>query len=203
MDKQITLSNEEAFRAYIAGNTEALKILTNNFEYYIRSKASKIVALANDEAVEYRDLYLVGQTSLFNAVQLYRGDHIPFTPFATTVIYHAMLNHLASMTTPTSRLNRRGISLDDVLYEDNDSLLIADSIGEDVETSEGGLYAPRSIGYFADFFLANFSEDEMALIERKIEGYSYYEIRQFMQLSKRKLDALILKIKKRHQDALN
>lgn len=201
MDKHFTLSNEQAFRAYATGNVDALQIMTNNFEYFIRSKSAYYVTIANDEAVEYRDLHLIGHTSLYNAIRLYRGDSIPFTAFAITVIQNAMLNHLASMTTPTSRLNRRGISLDDFMYVDNDSLLMSDSIGEEVNTEEGGFYAPRHIGFFQDFFLANYTEVELAIITAKIEGYSYHEIREQMQISKRKFDALIVRIKKKQQDA--
>jgi|GEM_PF-913050 hypothetical protein len=203
MDKQITLSNEQAFRAYAAGNVDALQMMTNNFEYFIRSKAAYFVNIANDEAVEYRDLHLIGHTALYNAIRLYRGDSIPFTAFAITVIQNAMLNHLASMTTPTSRLNRRGISLDDFMYVDNDSLLMSDSIGEEVNTEEGGFYAPRHIGFFPDFFLANYTTLELTIITAKIEGYAYHEIRERMQLSKRKFDALIMGIKKKHQAALD
>lgn len=200
MDVKNKLSNEQAFRSYSAGNVEAANIINDNFEFFIRGKAAYFVTVANDSAIEYNELEIVGKIALQTAISSYKGDVIPFTAYAIRVIENAMKNHLASLTCPTAKLSRQGVSLDDVLYDGNDSLTISDSIGEVYDLDEIGYYSPRAIGYHLDNVLPVLTDLEKALLNLKLAGYSYLEIRQKLDLSKRVMDRTIAEMKKKYRD---
>ena len=126
---------------------------------------------------------------------MYRGDQIPFVAFATVVIQNAMLNVLKQERSPTASLIKRGISLDERLFEDNNSLLISDVVTESCNAFNLGVYKSTEIGYFEDLLPAKLNELECNVLARKLQGYSFQEIRESLNVPKRKLDAAIARLK--------
>lgn len=195
MSFKYAISNEQAFRALVSGESSAALIIIQNFLYYIRGKAGLYVNTNDNLSVDYNDLCLVGHCALINAIKMYRGDQIPFVAFATVVIRNAMLNVLKQERSPTASLIKRGISLDERLFEDNNSLLISDVVTESCNAFNLGVYKSTEIGYFEDLLPAKLNELECNVLARKLQGYSFQEIRESLNVPKRKLDAAIARLK--------
>lgn len=189
------LSNEQAFRALASGEASAFSLLMQNFTFFIRGRAGFFVAMYDDVRLDFQELDSIGQLGLMSAIKLYRGDHIPFPSFATVVIQNAMLNYIKHMRSPTVKMLQNGISLDESLFENNNTLLMSDIITEQSMEKLLGLYSPADIGYIEDRTPCNFNEFELKVIELKLKGYTYDEIRKKLKVPKRKLDHTISQLK--------
>ncbi|MDY0214529.1 MAG: hypothetical protein RBS24_03305 [Bacilli bacterium] len=189
------ISNEQAFRALVAGNKEAKYILLANFDHYIKAKAGQHIITNVDHGLDFNELVLVGKSALTNAIHTYRGNVESFASYATVVIQNAMANYMKQYRSPTARITRFGISLDDYLFDDNMTLLVSDSIAEVQNPDDLGFYEATSIGYFEDLLPIGLEKEEIIVIREKLLGFSYQEIQKKLNMPKRKLDTLICKIK--------
>ncbi len=194
------VSNEQAFRALVSGATEAKQIILDNFENFLKAKAGQFYVTNSDHGLDYNELVLVGRIALNNAIYSYRGGAEPFAAYATVVIHNAMANYMKQYRSPTARLMRHGISLDDNLYDDNDSLLMSDSICEVQDPDCLGFYEPTDIGYFEDLLPVSLTEEELLVVEERLQGYNYQEIKEKYKFPKRKLDAIIATIKEKFRN---
>ncbi len=193
------VSNEQAFRALVSGNKAAKAIILANFEHFIRGRAGQHFVANLDDGLDFNELLLVGKTALTTAIYTYKGDVESFASYATIVISNAMANFMKKYRSPTARLTRYGVSLDDFLFDDNTSLLVADSIGEYQDPTSLGFYEPTAIGYFQDLLPVALCSLEMLVIEEKLKGLNYQEIQAKHNIPKRKLDRAIAKIKSKFQ----
>lgn len=196
MSLTFSASNEQIFRSIVAGEHNALGIILANFNPLIRSRAGHYLTVYEDYGLEYVDLEVVGKSALLTAIKLYRGDNIPFAAFASVVIQNAYRNFVKQVTRPTSLLGKWSISLDGYYNENNTTLLISDSVS-DSEMMELGLYRPSAIGYFEDVIPFPCESIELEIIESKLNGYNYQEIREKLDLPKRKLDEIIAILKEK------
>lgn len=194
MGSKISLSNEQLFRAYTAGNQEALSQIINNFDNFIRARAAILLAANRETGIEFSELEFVGKSAFYAALKSYRGDASPFAAYVTVVIFNAMRNHMMRLNNPTETKLRNSISLDGNRQNDETNLLISDSITE-VSDEDYGYYKPHPISYFEDTLEGDITELEMKVLKSRLEGYSLKEIAEKHSLSKRKLDAIIEQIK--------
>jgi len=194
------VSNEQAFRALVSGAKEAKQIIIDNFENFIKAKAGQFYVTNCDHGLDFNELVLIGRVGLSNAIYTYRGGVESFASYATIVIHNAMANYMKQYRSPTARIMRNGISLDDCLFDDNNSLLMSDSICDIKDPDCLGFYEPSDIGYFEDLLPISLTEEERIIVEERLRGYNYQEIKEKYNFPKRKLDALIATIKEKFRN---
>ena len=191
------VSNEQAFRALASGNKEAKFIIIANFENYIKGRAGQFIATTSDQGIDFNEFLLVGKAALGIAIYTYRGGAESCASYATVVIQNAMANYMKQHRSPTSCLTRYGLSLDENLFDDTNSLLMCDLITETHNEDDLGFYEPRSIGYFEDILPVPLTEEDLLIVEERLLGYNYREIQKRHNFPKRKLDTLIARIKEK------
>lgn len=191
------ISNEQAFRALVAGNKAAKAVILANFEHFIRARAGHHFVTNFDEGLDFNELILVGKTALTTAIYTYKGDVESFASYATIVISNAMSNFMKKFRSPTARITRFGLSLDDFLFDDNTSLLVSDSIADFIDPESLGFYEPHAIGYFHDLLPVSLGSLEVLVMEEKLNGLTYQEIQAKHNIPKRKLDRTIAQIKEK------
>ena len=197
MNSKILVSNEQAFRALASGDKHATTIILGNFAFFVRGRAGFFMSIYDDIQLDFNELVSVGHIGIINAIKLYRGDAIPFAPFVTVVIQNAMLNYVKQMRSPTAKLLLYGLSLDDTLFEDNNTLLISDIVSEEEDDELLGMYNPKAIGFVEDHLPANLIPLELLVIKWKLKGYTYAEIQEMFNIPKRRLDETIALIKRK------
>lgn len=147
------------------------------------------------KGVEQEELFQEGLISLFDAIDSFREDiEAPFYSFSFLCMKRHIKTQIRKYNSKGTRQFYNSLSLDMKISED-DNLYLQDLISQEQ-------YGKTSyITYFEDDLKELLASDFLSNIEKKVlklrvEGYSYQEIADILELSSKIVDNTIQKIKR-------
>ena len=186
------ISNEEALLVAAHGDQEALGFIRRNFLNLIRKISGRKYQENLDLHIDFDELIYAGEIALHHAISTYNIGNVPFAAFAQVVIERGINSVIRAHRSPTNTMFRTAISFDGPIGDEDDSLTMSDIVGtDDFYTSK--TFETTMICHLQDLILPEFSDEEFLLIKRKMEGYSFMQIMEQENISRRRLEATLKK----------
>lgn len=190
------ISNEEALLTAAHGDESAKQIVRDNFRNFIKKICGKHYQENKDLQLDFEELLLAGEIALNHAMGAYDNGNIPFAAFAQVVIERGIYSLIRTQRGPTNAMFRNAVSLDGYANEDDDSLQISDIVGvDDIFTAKK--FDSTMLEHMPDLVSASLCKEEAAVIKLRIEGYTFAEISNLKNISRRSMDALIQSIREK------
>lgn len=192
-------SNEDALVKAKEKDDEAILFLVNNFRFFIRKNAGLLANTYRNVRIDYDDLEMVGIKAVLHAIEMHNRPEIPFAAFCTTIIKNAMWNMIQQEYSPTTQQFNDALSLDELLFNDNDTFTLADAVGEIDPHFDSQNVGNGSVEFLEEMLVFEFSEEELNIIKARLKGYNSLEIRAKFNLSKRELDIVLKSIREKYE----
>ena len=172
-------------------STEACEFLLRKYSPLVRKIARGYFLIGADED----DLIQEGMLGLYNAINTYNSDKSSFTTYCTNCVNNAMKDAVKSSNTKKNSPLNNSVSLHQSVADEEESPLI-DLITTNVDSLEMVLQKEDYYGLI-NLIKTNFSQAELAVLKLYLQGLTYAEIAENLNITNKKVDNCIQKIKKR------
>lgn len=192
------MSNEEAILVYGLGDPTIFNRILHNFQFLIRKVSGEVYHRSHyRDILDFEDLIHAGHAGLKQAIETYRFGEVPFAAYAKTVIERAVNAVSRALDAPTMRMMNNAQSLDDYVCDEKEGLRLCDVVGvHDVFTTQE--FSSEMIYDISDFIHFDVDEIEQKVIIAKILGYTNHEILEHYQMSRRQLQSVLTRLRKKH-----
>ena len=179
----------------------ALNYLVEKYKKVIWRIITSATNKYQPKGVEKEDLFQEGLIALMDALSSFRDDiRAPFFSFALICIERQVKGYIRRFNSLTTRLNYNALSLDMYVSED-ESLYLRDVIPANQQNIS-------YITLFQDDLLALIDQEnsiltniEKQILSLKVEGYSYYEIGEKLDISTKHVDNCIQAVKRKTRNS--
>ncbi len=186
----------ELLYLYRVDREAASHLIVNQYHRLIWSIVLKFQGAMNQMGISKDDLFQEGMLGLLEALECYREDlKVPFRNFACLCAERQMRSLIRKHSGLNYSIIHNSVSLDQSLVDD-DSMLVMDTIADsDCFNDPVWLFYYRySIDQVKEM-MANFSDFEKDVLNYRALGYSYKEIAEATQVSYKRVDNTIQKLK--------
>ena len=196
--------NDYELVSYIRDNNEdASEILYDKYKPLIEKNARRLLKYCKYNGLEINDLIQEGMLGLSKAIESFSDSkEASFYTYAKTCIERRQLTAIIASQRQKHKLLNESISFE--AYDDDttnvntvDAMLVDNSYNP-----EALMYDYENSTEFVDKVSKILTNFEMQVFELKISGFSYIEISEILDKSKKQIDNAIQRIKYKIKDAL-
>lgn len=197
--------NDYELVSYIRDNNEdASEILYDKYKPLIEKNARRLLKYCKYNGLEINDLIQEGMLGLSKAIECFSDSkEASFYTYAKTCIERRQLTAIIASQRQKHKLLNESISFE--AYDDDttnintvDAMLVDNSYNP-----ETLMYDYENSTEFVDKVNKILTNFEMQVFELKISGFTYIEISEILDKSKKQIDNAIQRIKYKIKDALN
>lgn len=173
-----------------AMNETALKILLKKYEKLSRSIIYQFQK-KEEQRSNYEDLLQLSKLKLMQAIESYREERdVPFACFYNEIFRHALIDYFRECYTYKGYCEYRSVSLDLQISDVNEQYHLIDFM------------VPEAIGISSEVcdrissLKRKLKPLERRIIDLRVQGYSYTQISQNLQISYKKVSNTLEKARK-------
>jgi RNA polymerase sporulation-specific sigma factor len=186
------LSDDELILMIRMNNDLALRLIYGKYESFLRTWALKSLHTQKAKQVELDDMMQVGRIEFWNVLKKYRDEEGNFFSFCKMCVEREYYNYIRGYFINTVA-NYSEISFDSPVQEGSNYTYLETFESTELSANPIKLYELRE--ELDQIYATDLSEDEQRVLEMKMLGYSYNEIAEKIQKTRKQVDNLLAKIK--------
>ena len=189
------LTDEELIKKSNQGDEEALNFIISKYTDIVELKVNKYFMIGGEK----EDIFQEGLIGLFKAVKSFDPEkENSFKTFASLCIERQIITAIKASTRQKQIPLNNYVSLDEKPYEDNEEITMMDmlDLGE-VEDPLDTVAKKEYLEAVEEAINNNLSDFERDVLERFVEGDSYQEIAESLNINVKSVDNAIQRIRKK------
>lgn len=185
----------ELIYLFTQGDEEALLLLMQKYKRVSYLYIDRYY-YSMPKLLDRHDMYQMSLISLYNAILTYNEEkNSSFSTYFSVILNHDLLMYIRKLKKEANRSNLNTISLDQEI-RDSDGIYLIESIANDREEFEPNQYVSnRAMHSVIDEQLKQFDNKEQEVFRLWMNGYTYLEICEQVDLNRKKVEYIIRKIK--------
>lgn len=191
------MNGRELQYMYYSSDEEALGLLLTLYKTDIDKMIRKHY-LRGFKQLDEEDLYQLAMMQLIEALQTYREERgVPFLNYYLFILKNAFINMKRSLFSYGKEMDRNIISLDQQVSEDNMSYLSEYIASQNPDYEANARLEQQRFRSIITKVIKNLSELESNIFIMRQVGYSYAEIAQSLDITEKKVDNTLAKIRRK------
>ncbi len=186
------ISDDELIYMIHQGNDEAVNLMLQRYESYMRNWALKSIRTQKERQVELTDMMQIGRLELYQVIGKYRNEEGNFFSFLKLCIEREFYTYIRGFLANVVP-NYHTISLDEPVNDHSNYTYV------DFFESQYFMSYPDRVYELQEeieqIYQSDLSELEKQTLSMKMMGCTYEEIADKLGLSRKKVDNLIARIK--------